>query len=156
MRLFCLFQLDFVSAFKVGTVSICEEMLAVLHKTIYYRAEIRWPELICFVFPQLSSFVPIIEKSTVIFFFFFLIIRSNLLEKLVFIKNFLQLRSCMIFQDLSLQPTSLPTSTIVHPASLQVPNVLLATSEANVEYSKLSHHQLLVLLLPKFHPLIGL
>uniref|UniRef100_A0A3Q3J4J8 Uncharacterized protein n=1 Tax=Monopterus albus TaxID=43700 RepID=A0A3Q3J4J8_MONAL len=28
--------------------------------------------------------------------------------------------------------TSLPTSTIVHPASLQVPNVLLATSEANV------------------------
>ncbi|XP_029980494.1 cyclic AMP-dependent transcription factor ATF-2 isoform X1 [Sphaeramia orbicularis] len=35
-------------------------------------------------------------------------------------------------KDLSLQPTSLPTSTIVHPASLQVPNVLLATSEANV------------------------
>ncbi|XP_040057451.2 cyclic AMP-dependent transcription factor ATF-2 isoform X1 [Gasterosteus aculeatus] len=34
--------------------------------------------------------------------------------------------------DLSLQPASLPTSTIVHPASLQVPNVLLATSEANV------------------------
>uniref|UniRef100_A0A3Q3VLB8 C2H2-type domain-containing protein n=1 Tax=Mola mola TaxID=94237 RepID=A0A3Q3VLB8_MOLML len=29
-------------------------------------------------------------------------------------------------------PASLPTSTIVHPASLQVPNVLLATSEANV------------------------
>uniref|UniRef100_I3JPQ5 Cyclic AMP-dependent transcription factor ATF-2 n=1 Tax=Oreochromis niloticus TaxID=8128 RepID=I3JPQ5_ORENI len=28
--------------------------------------------------------------------------------------------------------TSLPTSTIVHPASLQVPNVLLATSDANV------------------------
>ncbi|XP_057707409.1 cyclic AMP-dependent transcription factor ATF-2 isoform X2 [Corythoichthys intestinalis] len=35
-------------------------------------------------------------------------------------------------KDISLQPTSLPTSTIVHPASLQVPNVLLATSEANV------------------------
>ncbi|XP_047456603.1 cyclic AMP-dependent transcription factor ATF-2 [Mugil cephalus] len=35
-------------------------------------------------------------------------------------------------KDLSLQPTSLPTSTIVHPASLQVPNVLLATTEANV------------------------
>ncbi|XP_071388043.1 cyclic AMP-dependent transcription factor ATF-2 isoform X1 [Centroberyx affinis] len=35
-------------------------------------------------------------------------------------------------KDLSLQPTSLPTSTIVRPASLQVPNVLLATSEANV------------------------
>uniref|UniRef100_H3DHT0 Cyclic AMP-dependent transcription factor ATF-2 n=1 Tax=Tetraodon nigroviridis TaxID=99883 RepID=H3DHT0_TETNG len=35
-------------------------------------------------------------------------------------------------KDLSLQPASLPTSTIVHPASLQVPNVLLATSEANV------------------------
>ncbi|XP_078142200.1 cyclic AMP-dependent transcription factor ATF-2 isoform X2 [Centroberyx gerrardi] len=30
------------------------------------------------------------------------------------------------------KPTSLPTSTIVRPASLQVPNVLLATSEANV------------------------
>uniref|UniRef100_A0A672FB50 Uncharacterized protein n=1 Tax=Salarias fasciatus TaxID=181472 RepID=A0A672FB50_SALFA len=29
-------------------------------------------------------------------------------------------------------PASLPTSTIVHPASLQVPNVLLATSEASV------------------------
>uniref|UniRef100_A0A3P8P913 Cyclic AMP-dependent transcription factor ATF-2 n=1 Tax=Astatotilapia calliptera TaxID=8154 RepID=A0A3P8P913_ASTCA len=35
-------------------------------------------------------------------------------------------------KDLSLQPASLPTSTIVHPASLQVPNVLLATSDANV------------------------
>ncbi|XP_061647983.1 cyclic AMP-dependent transcription factor ATF-2 isoform X3 [Phyllopteryx taeniolatus] len=35
-------------------------------------------------------------------------------------------------KDLSLQPASLPTSTIVHPASLQVPNVLLATSEANL------------------------
>ncbi|XP_051938399.1 cyclic AMP-dependent transcription factor ATF-2 [Hippocampus zosterae] len=35
-------------------------------------------------------------------------------------------------KDLCLQPASLPTSTIVHPASLQVPNVLLATSEANV------------------------
>ncbi|XP_024919746.1 cyclic AMP-dependent transcription factor ATF-2 isoform X2 [Cynoglossus semilaevis] len=35
-------------------------------------------------------------------------------------------------KDLSLQPASMPTSTIVHPASLQVPNVLLATSEANV------------------------
>ncbi|XP_034043121.1 cyclic AMP-dependent transcription factor ATF-2 [Thalassophryne amazonica] len=35
-------------------------------------------------------------------------------------------------KDLSLQPASLPASTIVHPASLQVPNVLLATSEANV------------------------
>uniref|UniRef100_A0A7N6AIQ5 Cyclic AMP-dependent transcription factor ATF-2 n=1 Tax=Anabas testudineus TaxID=64144 RepID=A0A7N6AIQ5_ANATE len=35
-------------------------------------------------------------------------------------------------KDLSLQPASLPTSTIVHPASLQVPNVLLASSEANV------------------------
>ncbi|XP_056283015.1 cyclic AMP-dependent transcription factor ATF-2 isoform X2 [Pseudoliparis swirei] len=35
-------------------------------------------------------------------------------------------------KGLSLQPASLPTSTIVHPASLQVPNVLLATSEANV------------------------
>uniref|UniRef100_A0A3Q2XSQ4 Cyclic AMP-dependent transcription factor ATF-2 n=1 Tax=Hippocampus comes TaxID=109280 RepID=A0A3Q2XSQ4_HIPCM len=30
------------------------------------------------------------------------------------------------------KPASLPTSAIVHPASLQVPNVLLATSEANV------------------------
>uniref|UniRef100_A0A8C6T9Q8 Activating transcription factor 2 n=2 Tax=Neogobius melanostomus TaxID=47308 RepID=A0A8C6T9Q8_9GOBI len=35
-------------------------------------------------------------------------------------------------KDISLQPTSLPASTIVHPASLQVPNVLLATTEANV------------------------
>ncbi|XP_034069357.1 cyclic AMP-dependent transcription factor ATF-2 isoform X2 [Gymnodraco acuticeps] len=35
-------------------------------------------------------------------------------------------------KDLFLQPSSLPTSTIVHPASLQVPNVLLATSEASV------------------------
>uniref|UniRef100_A0AAY5KMH1 Cyclic AMP-dependent transcription factor ATF-2 n=1 Tax=Esox lucius TaxID=8010 RepID=A0AAY5KMH1_ESOLU len=35
-------------------------------------------------------------------------------------------------KEVSLQPTSLPTSTIVHPASLQVPNVLLATSEASV------------------------
>ncbi|XP_019713164.1 cyclic AMP-dependent transcription factor ATF-2 [Hippocampus comes] len=35
-------------------------------------------------------------------------------------------------KDLCLQPASLPTSAIVHPASLQVPNVLLATSEANV------------------------
>ncbi|XP_055006489.1 cyclic AMP-dependent transcription factor ATF-2 isoform X2 [Boleophthalmus pectinirostris] len=35
-------------------------------------------------------------------------------------------------KDISLQPTSLPTSTIVHPASLQVPNVLLATTEASV------------------------
>ncbi|KAL0963855.1 hypothetical protein UPYG_G00314420 [Umbra pygmaea] len=34
-------------------------------------------------------------------------------------------------KEVSLQPTSLPTSTIVHPAS-QVPNLLLATSEANV------------------------
>uniref|UniRef100_A0A673ARE7 Activating transcription factor 2 n=1 Tax=Sphaeramia orbicularis TaxID=375764 RepID=A0A673ARE7_9TELE len=34
--------------------------------------------------------------------------------------------------DDKVNPTSLPTSTIVHPASLQVPNVLLATSEANV------------------------
>uniref|UniRef100_A0A674BXF3 Cyclic AMP-dependent transcription factor ATF-2 n=1 Tax=Salmo trutta TaxID=8032 RepID=A0A674BXF3_SALTR len=33
---------------------------------------------------------------------------------------------------LSLQPSSLPSSTIVHPASLQVPNVLLATSDASV------------------------
>uniref|UniRef100_A0A3B3VU80 Cyclic AMP-dependent transcription factor ATF-2 n=1 Tax=Poecilia latipinna TaxID=48699 RepID=A0A3B3VU80_9TELE len=30
------------------------------------------------------------------------------------------------------KPASLPTSTIVHPASLQVPNVLLATTEASV------------------------
>uniref|UniRef100_A0A3P9JG31 Activating transcription factor 2 n=1 Tax=Oryzias latipes TaxID=8090 RepID=A0A3P9JG31_ORYLA len=30
------------------------------------------------------------------------------------------------------KPASLPTSTIVHPASLQVPNVLLATTETNV------------------------
>uniref|UniRef100_A0A3P9I260 Activating transcription factor 2 n=1 Tax=Oryzias latipes TaxID=8090 RepID=A0A3P9I260_ORYLA len=35
-------------------------------------------------------------------------------------------------KDLTLQPASLPTSTIVHPASLQVPNVLLATTETNV------------------------
>ncbi|XP_076026161.1 cyclic AMP-dependent transcription factor ATF-2 [Genypterus blacodes] len=35
-------------------------------------------------------------------------------------------------KDLTLQPASLPTATIVHPASLQVPNVLLATSEASV------------------------
>ncbi|CAL9690231.1 unnamed protein product [Knipowitschia caucasica] len=35
-------------------------------------------------------------------------------------------------KDISLPPTSLPTSTIVHPASLQVPNVLLATTEASV------------------------
>ncbi|KAM8748720.1 cyclic AMP-dependent transcription factor ATF-2 isoform 1-T1 [Acanthopagrus schlegelii] len=35
-------------------------------------------------------------------------------------------------KDISLQPASLPTSAIVHPASLQVPNVLLATSEASV------------------------
>ncbi|XP_074551248.1 cyclic AMP-dependent transcription factor ATF-2 isoform X2 [Halichoeres trimaculatus] len=35
-------------------------------------------------------------------------------------------------KEITLQPTSLPTSTIVHPASLQVPNVLLATSEASV------------------------
>uniref|UniRef100_A0A3B4Y416 Cyclic AMP-dependent transcription factor ATF-2 n=1 Tax=Seriola lalandi dorsalis TaxID=1841481 RepID=A0A3B4Y416_SERLL len=34
--------------------------------------------------------------------------------------------------DDKVKPASLPTSTIVHPASLQVPNVLLATSEANV------------------------
>uniref|UniRef100_A0A3Q0QQZ5 Cyclic AMP-dependent transcription factor ATF-2 n=1 Tax=Amphilophus citrinellus TaxID=61819 RepID=A0A3Q0QQZ5_AMPCI len=34
--------------------------------------------------------------------------------------------------DDKVYPASLPTSTIVHPASLQVPNVLLATSEANV------------------------
>uniref|UniRef100_A0A4W5QUB9 Cyclic AMP-dependent transcription factor ATF-2 n=1 Tax=Hucho hucho TaxID=62062 RepID=A0A4W5QUB9_9TELE len=33
---------------------------------------------------------------------------------------------------LSLQPSSLPSSTIVHPASLQVPNVLLANSDASV------------------------
>ncbi|CAJ1079414.1 cyclic AMP-dependent transcription factor ATF-2 [Xyrichtys novacula] len=35
-------------------------------------------------------------------------------------------------KEISLQPASLPASTIVHPASLQVPNVLLATSEASV------------------------
>ncbi|KAL2081606.1 hypothetical protein ACEWY4_023459 [Coilia grayii] len=35
-------------------------------------------------------------------------------------------------KEVSLQPTSLPASTIVRPASLQVPNVLLATSEASV------------------------
>lgn len=35
-------------------------------------------------------------------------------------------------KDITLQPTSLPASTIVHPATLQVPNVLLATTEANV------------------------
>ncbi|XP_072541923.1 cyclic AMP-dependent transcription factor ATF-2 [Salminus brasiliensis] len=35
-------------------------------------------------------------------------------------------------KEVSLQPTSLPTSTIVRPASLQVPNVLLATSDASV------------------------
>uniref|UniRef100_A0A3Q3MMN1 Cyclic AMP-dependent transcription factor ATF-2 n=1 Tax=Labrus bergylta TaxID=56723 RepID=A0A3Q3MMN1_9LABR len=35
-------------------------------------------------------------------------------------------------KEISLQPASLPTSTIVHPASLQVPNVLLATTEASV------------------------
>ncbi|XP_037096355.1 cyclic AMP-dependent transcription factor ATF-2 [Syngnathus acus] len=35
-------------------------------------------------------------------------------------------------KDLCLQPASVPTSAIVHPASLQVPNVLLASSEANV------------------------
>ncbi|KAK6310094.1 hypothetical protein J4Q44_G00199750 [Coregonus suidteri] len=35
-------------------------------------------------------------------------------------------------KEVSLQPTSMPTSTIVHPASLQVPNVLLATSDASV------------------------
>ncbi|XP_062862762.1 cyclic AMP-dependent transcription factor ATF-2 isoform X1 [Trichomycterus rosablanca] len=35
-------------------------------------------------------------------------------------------------KEVSLQPTSMPTSTIVHPASLQVPNVLLASSDASV------------------------
>ncbi|XP_041724886.2 cyclic AMP-dependent transcription factor ATF-2-like [Coregonus clupeaformis] len=35
-------------------------------------------------------------------------------------------------KEVSLQPTSLPTSAIVHPASLHVPNVLLATSDASV------------------------
>ncbi|KAF5905843.1 cyclic AMP-dependent transcription factor ATF-2 isoform X1, partial [Clarias magur] len=35
-------------------------------------------------------------------------------------------------KDVSLQPTSLPTSTIVRPASLQVPNVLLASTDASV------------------------
>ncbi|XP_015214460.2 cyclic AMP-dependent transcription factor ATF-2 isoform X2 [Lepisosteus oculatus] len=35
-------------------------------------------------------------------------------------------------KDVALQPTSHPTSTIVRPASLQVPNVLLASSDANV------------------------
>ncbi|XP_031415191.1 cyclic AMP-dependent transcription factor ATF-2 isoform X2 [Clupea harengus] len=35
-------------------------------------------------------------------------------------------------KEVSLQPTSLPASTIVRPASLQVPNVLLATSDASV------------------------
>ncbi|XP_067299251.1 cyclic AMP-dependent transcription factor ATF-2 [Pseudorasbora parva] len=35
-------------------------------------------------------------------------------------------------KEVSLQPTSLPPSTIVRPASLQVPNVLLASSEAGV------------------------
>ncbi|KAK1789562.1 hypothetical protein P4O66_014903, partial [Electrophorus voltai] len=35
-------------------------------------------------------------------------------------------------KEISLQPTSLPTSTIVRPASLQVPNVLLASSDASV------------------------
>ncbi|KAL6484679.1 hypothetical protein MHYP_G00067240 [Metynnis hypsauchen] len=35
-------------------------------------------------------------------------------------------------KEVSLQPTSLPTSTIVRPASLQVPNVLLASSDASV------------------------
>uniref|UniRef100_A0A3Q2NYT9 Cyclic AMP-dependent transcription factor ATF-2 n=1 Tax=Fundulus heteroclitus TaxID=8078 RepID=A0A3Q2NYT9_FUNHE len=34
--------------------------------------------------------------------------------------------------DDKVKPASLPTSTIVHPASLQVPNVLLATTEASV------------------------
>ncbi|XP_077435152.1 cyclic AMP-dependent transcription factor ATF-2 isoform X2 [Vanacampus margaritifer] len=42
-------------------------------------------------------------------------------------------------KDLCLQPASLPTSTIVHPASLQVPNVLLATSEANVVIQQALH-----------------
>uniref|UniRef100_A0A9J8BLC4 Cyclic AMP-dependent transcription factor ATF-2 n=2 Tax=Cyprinus carpio TaxID=7962 RepID=A0A9J8BLC4_CYPCA len=35
-------------------------------------------------------------------------------------------------KEVSLQPTSLPPSTIVRPASLQVPNVLLASNEAAV------------------------
>ncbi|KAM9487425.1 cyclic AMP-dependent transcription factor ATF-2 isoform 2-T5 [Clarias gariepinus] len=35
-------------------------------------------------------------------------------------------------KDVSLQPTSLPTSAIVRPASLQVPNVLLASTDASV------------------------
>ncbi|XP_057191481.1 cyclic AMP-dependent transcription factor ATF-2 [Triplophysa rosa] len=35
-------------------------------------------------------------------------------------------------KEVSLQPTSLPPSTIVRPASLQVPNVLLASSDAGV------------------------
>uniref|UniRef100_A0A673MY37 Cyclic AMP-dependent transcription factor ATF-2-like n=1 Tax=Sinocyclocheilus rhinocerous TaxID=307959 RepID=A0A673MY37_9TELE len=35
-------------------------------------------------------------------------------------------------KEVSLQPTSLPPSTIVRPASLQVPNVLLASNEAGV------------------------
>ncbi|XP_051998301.1 cyclic AMP-dependent transcription factor ATF-2 isoform X2 [Xyrauchen texanus] len=35
-------------------------------------------------------------------------------------------------KEVSLQPTSLPSSTIVRPASLQVPNVLLASSDAGV------------------------
>ncbi|TSM68873.1 Cyclic AMP-dependent transcription factor ATF-2 [Bagarius yarrelli] len=35
-------------------------------------------------------------------------------------------------KEVSLQPTSLPTSTIVRPASLQVPNVLLASTDASV------------------------
>ncbi|XP_063069456.1 cyclic AMP-dependent transcription factor ATF-2 [Engraulis encrasicolus] len=35
-------------------------------------------------------------------------------------------------KEVSLQPTSLPASTIVRPPSLQVPNVLLATTEASV------------------------
>uniref|UniRef100_A0A8C2H4W3 Activating transcription factor 2 n=1 Tax=Cyprinus carpio TaxID=7962 RepID=A0A8C2H4W3_CYPCA len=37
-----------------------------------------------------------------------------------------------IKKEVSLQPTSLPPSTIVRPASLQVPNVLLASNEAGV------------------------
>ncbi|KAJ8403346.1 hypothetical protein AAFF_G00351180 [Aldrovandia affinis] len=35
-------------------------------------------------------------------------------------------------KEISLQPTSQPTSTIIRPASLQVPNVLLASSETSV------------------------
>uniref|UniRef100_A0A9J7Y3J5 Cyclic AMP-dependent transcription factor ATF-2 n=2 Tax=Cyprinus carpio TaxID=7962 RepID=A0A9J7Y3J5_CYPCA len=35
-------------------------------------------------------------------------------------------------KEVSLQPTSLPPSTIVRPASLQVPNVLLASNETGV------------------------